>query len=225
MFGASVAYWEIIPGVEINTYIMTAWGVMAILAILSYAATRNLKMVPSGVQNLVETLIEALYNFIHGMMGDERTRRYFPFLCTFFLFILMSNYIGLLPGVGYWAPYIPPTATLSVTAGLAVIVFLSIHIFGIKENGLAYFKHFVQPMWFLLPLNIVEELIKPVSLSVRLFGNVFGHEIVVMALFSLVPLLVPVPIQLLGVLTGAIQAFVFTLLATIYITGATEKHH
>lgn len=121
--------------------------------------------------------------------------------------------------------YIPPTATLSVTAALAVIALSSVHVFGVKTQGLAYFKHFVQPMWFMLPLNIVEEIVKPVSLAFRLYGNIFGHELVVHTLMGLSPWFVPVVIQLLGTLTGGIQAFVFTLLTATYLAGATEQHH
>lgn len=213
-------------------YLTTSWVVMAFLVLISILATRNMQKVPSGLQNVVEFLIEGMYNFLEGMLGPERVKKYFPLLITFFLFILVSNYVGLLPWVGHAGPeagginaYIPPTANLSVTAALAIIVFLSNHIFGLMTHGLGYFKHFFSPMWWMLPLNIIEEVVRPVSLAMRLYGNIFGHELVVGSLLVMVPYFVPVPIQLLGVLTGAIQAFVFTLLATTYIAGATEKHH
>ncbi len=213
-------------------YLTTAWGVMALLVLIAVLATRNMQKVPSGLQNVVEFLIEGMYNFLEGMLGPERVKKYFPLLMTFFLFILASNYIGLLPWVGHEGPeaggigkYIPPTANLSVTAALAIIVFMSNHIFGLLTHGLGYFKHFFSPMWWMLPLNLIEEVVRPVSLAMRLYGNIFGHELVVGSLLAMVPYFVPVPIQLLGVLTGAIQAFVFTLLATTYIAGATEKHH
>lgn len=213
-------------------YVVTTWGVMAILILLAVLSTRKMQKIPSGIQNVVEFLVEGLYSFFEEMLGPERIRKYFPLLMTFFLFILMSNYIGLLPGVGEEGAdkgglglFIPPTASLSVTAALAVIVFLSTHVFGIMTHGLRYFKHFLTPMSWMLPLNIIEEVVRPVSLAMRLYGNIFGHELVVGSLLLLVPYFVPVPIQLLGVLTGAIQAFVFTLLATTYIQGATEKHH
>ncbi|AVX19544.1 MULTISPECIES: F0F1 ATP synthase subunit A [Carboxydocella] len=224
MFGSAEALFHIGP-LEVTKYTVTAWGVIALLGLISWLGTRNMQKQPSGLQNVLELFVEGLYNFFEGMLGPERVKRYFPLLCTFFLFILTSNYVGLLPLSGHEGPYIPPTATLSTTAALAIIVFFSTHIFGMMTHGIGYFKHFVQPMAFMLPLNIVEEIVRPVSLAMRLYGNIFGHELVVGTLLALAPAIVPVPMQLLGVLTGAIQAFVFTLLAASYIGGATEKHH
>jgi len=225
LFGSAAA------GAPVNIYVWSSWGAIVLLTILAFAATRNMKMVPSGLQNVVEFLIEGIYSIFESMLGEERIKKYFPLLCTFFLYILVSNYFGLLPGVGHTPPegagfnwFIPPTADLSVTAALAVIVFFSTHIFGIATNGIGYFKHLFTPMWWMFPLNVVEEIVRPVSLAMRLYGNIFGHELVVATLFTMVPVLIPVPINLLGALTGAIQAFVFTLLATTYIAGATEKH-
>jgi F-type H+-transporting ATPase subunit a len=200
--------------------------------LIAMLTTRNMQKVPSGLQNVVELLIESLYSFLEEMLGPERIKKYFPLLITFFLFILTSNYIGLLPWVGHAGPaegginaYIPPTSNINVTVALAIIVFLSNHIFGLMTHGLGYFKHFFTPMWWMLPLNLIEEVVRPVSLAMRLYGNIFGHELVVGSLLAMAPYFVPVPINILGVLTGAIQAFVFTLLATTYIAGATEKHH
>ncbi len=208
----------------VTEFTATSWGIMAVLTVGAFTATRNIQKNPTGYQNVVEFLIEGLYGFFEGMLGPQRIKRYFPLLCTFFLFILFSNYIGLLPMAGSGL-YIPPTATLSVTAALAAIAVLSVHVSGVMTNGLAYFKHFVQPMPFMLPLNIVEEIVKPVSLAFRLYGNIFGHELVVHTLMGLSPWFVPVVIQMLGTLTGGIQAFVFTLLAATYLAGATEQHH
>ncbi len=228
MFGAAAG------PLGINFYVWSGWGVIVILTILSILVTRNMKLIPSGFQNVVELLIEGLYGLLEGMLDEERIKKYFPLLCTFFLYILVSNYFGLLPFVGYTPEspekgvglgiFIPPTANLSVTAALAIIVFFSTHFFGVATSGLKYFKHLFTPMWWMFPLNVVEEIVRPVSLAMRLYGNIFGHELVVGTLFVMVPMLVPVPINLLGTLTGAIQAFVFTLLTTLYIAGATEKH-
>ncbi|MHB8172386.1 MAG: F0F1 ATP synthase subunit A [Thermincolia bacterium] len=225
MFGAAAG------PLGINFYVWSGWGVIATLTILAILATRNMKLVPSGFQNVVEFLIEGLYGLLESMMDEERIKKYFPLLCTLFLYILVSNYFGLLPGVGYAPPegvgygiFIPPTANLSVTAALATIVLFSTHFFGVVTSGLSYFKHLFTPMWWMFPLNVVEEIVRPVSLAMRLYGNIFGHELVVGTLFLMVPVFIPVPINLLGTLTGAIQAFVFTLLTTLYIAGATEKH-
>jgi F-type H+-transporting ATPase subunit a len=126
---------------------------------------------------------------------------------------------GHLPGLA------APTSTLSVTAGFALVVFFCTHFFGIKEKGLGYFKHFFQPVAFLFPLMIIEEFVRPLSLSLRLYGNIFGEEMVTAQLFSMAPFGVPIIMQLLGILMGLIQAFVFTLLTAVYIGGATADHH
>lgn len=231
MFGSAAAHGEV-TWLQPGMYVYSMWGVMVVLTVIGFLAGRKRAMVPSGIQNVVEFLIEGLYGFLESMLDEERIKKYFPLLCTFFLYIVTSNYIGLLPGVGHADPeigalglFIPPTANLSNTAALAIIVFLSTHVLGIAANGLGYFKHFLTPMWWMLPLNIVEEIVRPVSLAMRLYGNIFGHELVVATLVGMSPWFVPTVMQLLGTLTGAIQAFVFTLLATTYIATATAKHH
>ena len=144
-------------------------------------------------------------------------------IATFALFILVSNLIGLVPGL------YPPTANLNTNAALALTVFAMTHIVGIKEHGISYLKHFMGPVLALAPLIFIIEIIghmaRPLSLSLRLFGNMYGHEIVLMIFISLVPFLLPVPMMLMGVLVAFIQAFVFTLLAMIYMAGALEEAH
>lgn len=214
-----------LAGIEIPHFVITSWAIMLVLAVLSYLATRNMKRLPSGLQNAMEFAVEGLFNFFGGIMGEKRARMYGPFLATCFLYILLCNYSGLLPGAAMVPGFVPPTNNLSITAALAILVFLSIFYYGIRAKGIGFFKHFFQPMAFLFILNIVEELVRPVSLSLRLYGNVSGEETIIAKLAEMVPVLVPVPMMLLGVLTGAIQAFVFTLLASTYISGATEEHH
>ena len=209
---------------EVTHFTATSWGVMSVLSVGAYAATKKLQKDPKGYQNVVEFLIEGLYNFFEEMLGPTRIKKYFPLIATLFLFILFSNYVGLLPLAGAGL-YIPPTATLSVTVALAVIAVLSQHVFGVATNGLGYLKHFIQPFWVMLPLNLLEEIVKPVSLSFRLYGNVYGKELVIHTLMALSPWLIPVVILLLGTLLSTIQAFVFALLTAVYISGATEQHH
>jgi F-type H+-transporting ATPase subunit a len=198
---------------------------MAFLAIVSFLATRNMKSVPAGLQNIVEFLVGGLFEFFAGIMGEARVRKYGPFLLTFFLFILFSNYSGLIPGAKMIPGFMPPTNNISITAAFSILVFLSVFYFGIRAKGLGFFKHFFQPMAFLFILNVIEELVRPVSLALRLYGNVSGELIIKQELSAMMPFLLPVPMMLLGVLMGAIQAFVFTLLASTYIAGATEEHH
>jgi F-type H+-transporting ATPase subunit a len=150
-------------------------------------------------------------------------KTYFPLIATLALFILVSNLIALVPG------FYPPTANLNTNAAMALTVFAMTHIIGVKEHGIAYLKHFMGPILVLAPLIFIIEIIghlaRPLSLSLRLFGNMYGHEIVLMIFFALVPFLLPIPMMLMGVLIAFIQAFVFTLLAMIYIAGSLEEAH
>lgn len=212
-------------GMEVASEITTMWGVMIVLGILSYLGTRNIQRIPSGLQNALEFIVCFVQDMLADMMGEKKARVYLPFLGTFFVLILFSNYSGLLPMAGSAPGLKPPTSTLSVTAAFAIIVIVSAIIFGIKSSGLSYFKHFISPVPILLPINILEQFTRPLSLSLRLYGAIYGEEMVVVSLAALVPLFLPLPMQLLGILFGAIQAFVFTLLAAIYIEEATASHH
>jgi F-type H+-transporting ATPase subunit a len=170
----------------------------------------------------MEVVVTGVENQKEETMG-HRVKDNFPLIATFALFILVSNLIALIPG------FYPPTANLNTNVALALTVFAMTHIVGVKEHGLAYLKHFMGPILVLAPLIFIIELIghlaRPVSLSLRLFGNMYGHEIVLMIFLALVPFLVPVPMMLMGVLIAFIQTFVFTLLAMIYIGGALEEAH
>ncbi|HHZ16119.1 MAG TPA: F0F1 ATP synthase subunit A [Peptococcaceae bacterium] len=225
--GAALFKFHVLDHVlEVSSYTTTMWGLMLILAVVSFLATRNLKLIPtSRLQVFMEMVLEMIIGFLTSIMGDrEKAKRYLPLLGTFFLLILLSNYSGLLPGAGHVNGLAAPTSTLSVTAGFAIVVFFATHYYGIKAKGLGYFKHFFQPIFILFPLNVLEEFTRPLSLSLRLFGNIYGEEMVIAGLFSLVPLFLPLPIQLLSLLFGFIQAFVFTLLAAVYINSATAGH-
>ncbi|MEJ2200067.1 MAG: F0F1 ATP synthase subunit A [Desulfuromonadaceae bacterium] len=208
--------------IHVGEHVMYAWLVMLILIVLGFIATRNMTLVPSGWQNLLEAVITGIENLMEETMGPKG-KAYFPLLATFALFILVSNLIALIPG------FYPPTANLNTNAALALTVFAMTHIIGVKEHGIAYLKHFMGPIAVLAPLIFIIEVIghiaRPLSLSLRLFGNMYGHEIILMIFFLLVPFLLPVPMMLMGVLVALIQTFVFTLLAMIYIAGALEEAH
>lgn len=212
-------------GITLPSELVTMWLLMVVLVVVCYLGTKNMQRIPKGLQNLLEYGVSALENFFADLMGVKRARKYLPFLMTFFLFILLSNYSGLLPMAGHLPGLKPPTSNVNVTGTLAVIVALSLFYFGIKEKGMGYFKHFVSPVVVLLPINILETFTRPLSLALRLFGNIYGEEMVVAVLLGLMPILLPLPIQVLGVLFGAVQAFVFTLLAAIYIEEATAHEH
>jgi F-type H+-transporting ATPase subunit a len=212
-------------GWPVTSYITTMWGIMVVLALLGLFASHNMKKTPGRFQMLGEYAVGGLLNFFGTIIGPERARRYFPLLGTLFLFILFSNWSGLIPGAGHVYGFHPPTSTISVTAALAIIVFFAVHSIGVREKGWRYFEHFLKPFWFLLPLNIIDELVKPLSLSVRLYGNIYGEEMVAAVLLSLFAPLTPVPMQLLGILFGFIQALVFTTLTACYINLATVAYH
>jgi F-type H+-transporting ATPase subunit a len=210
----------------VSSVITTMWGLMIVLFLVSFFATKNLELVPTRrLQNFMELVLEGILGFLASILGSEtKARKYLPLLGTFFMLILVSNYSGMIPGSGELPGLKAPTSTWSVTLGFALIVSFSTHYYGVKEKGIKYFKHFVQPTPVLLPINILEEFTKPLSLSLRLYGNVFGEEQVIAGLFTLVPLFLPLPMQFLGLLFGFIQAFVFTMLASIYLSMATAGH-
>ncbi|NLK00276.1 MAG: F0F1 ATP synthase subunit A [Clostridia bacterium] len=200
------------------------WGLIVVLGLISFIATRNLKRIPEGKrQTIIEMVVDALLNFFSGVLGFERAHYFLPFLGTMFIFILASNYVGFIPGAGSIPGIDTPTANWSVTAGLALTVFVATQFYGIKRRGPAYLKGFFQPVFFMLPLNLVEQAVRPLSLSLRLFGNIYGGEMTAAALLSLVPYLLPVPIMFLSILFGFIQAVVFTLLSSVYFYEATHE--
>lgn len=207
---------------HIGEHVTYTWLVMGILIVVSVLATRAISIIPTGLQNLMEVVVTGIEGLLEETMGEEG-KAYFPLIATFALFILVSNLIALIPG------FYPPTANLNTNAALALTVFVMTHVVGFKKHGGAYLKHFMGPIWWLAPLIFIIEIIghlaRPLSLTLRLFGNMWGHEIVLMIFLMLVPLFLPIPMMLMGVLVAFIQTFVFTLLAMIYIAGALEEAH
>lgn len=213
-------------GLGVTSEIITMWAIMLIVAVLSFAVTRHLKDRPGVMQNALEMAVEKLEGFFSGILGREKAGMYLPFLGSLFIFIILSNYSGLIPGSGIIKGFSAPTSSLSVTAGLALIVFVATHFLGVKSNGFAgYAKHFVKPMFFMLPFLLVDEIVRPLSLSLRLYGNIFGDESVTEELYKLLPIGAPLIMMVLSLLFCAIQAIVFTMLAAIYIDGATGSGH
>lgn len=198
------------------------WLIIILLLVLSLLATSALKTIPSGLQNFMESVIGGIETMIVDTMG-EHGRSFFPLIATLAIFVLVSNLIGLIPG------FFPPTANINTTAACAIIVFVSTHVVGLKNHGFGYIKHFLGPIAWLAPvmffIEVIGHLSRPVSLTLRLFGNMNGHELVLMIFFGLAPFLVPLPMMLMGVLVSFIQAFVFMLLAMIYIQGSLEHAH
>ncbi|MEG1657775.1 MAG: F0F1 ATP synthase subunit A [Oscillibacter sp.] len=215
-----------ILGLEINSITLTTWGIMLVLTLVSVRLTRKLSLVPTTrSQAALELGIGSLVGFMGTIMGsEEKARKYFPILGSFFIVILAGNYAGLLPGAGHLPGFQAPTSALSYTAALALTVFFITHAAGFRAKGFRYLKHFIEPYPAMLPLNLMEELIKPLSLSLRLYGNVYGEETLVASIFAIVPLFLPLPFMFLGVFFGFIQALVFTLLTATYLATATAGH-
>lgn len=214
---------ETLESMGISSPMITSTVITLILCILAIIAGKNLEMIPSGIQNVMEIAVEKLSDFFQDVMGEYAGRKYFPIVATLFIYILICNYSGLLPMSGHLPGLEAPTSSINFPAALAIIVFFATQIIGVKEtHGIKYYKHLFQPVFFLFPLMLLEEFVRPLSLTLRLYGNIFGEEAVASSFFHLVPLGVPVIMQALSVLMGAIQALVFSLLAGIYIAEAAE---
>ncbi len=203
--------------VSLNATIVFTWFVMALMVLGSWLVTRRLSPTTrlSRWQNLLEVLVTGIRNEIHEITGQV-PGRYLPFVGTLFLFIAVSNLLSIVPG------YEPPTGSLSTAAALAGCVFVAVHIYGITQKGLSYFAQYIKPSVFMLPFNIMGELSRTLALAVRLFGNIMSGTMIVAILFAIAPLIFPIAMQALGLLTGLIQAYIFAILAMVYIAAATR---
>ncbi len=206
-------------------YLPLGYAALTVLLLILFGriATSRLVLVPAGVQNVFELVLETILNFMADIMGEKNARRFFPMIATFSLFIVTCNMMGLIPGMA------SATANLNITVACALIVFVSVHFYGIKEHGFKYIKHFMGPVVWLAPLmfpiEVIGHLARPLSHSLRLFGNIMGEDTLLIILGTLVPFLVPLPIMALMIFTSVVQTFVFVLLAILYIQGAVEHAH
>lgn len=204
-------------------HVVYTWVVMAFLAIAGFLAVKGTTMIPHKGQNFFEVIVSGIENFMVDITGEEG-RWLLPLAATIFIFIFVSNLIGMVPG------FYPPTADLNTTLACALIVVVFTHVIGIKYHGASYIKHFLGPVWWMIPLifplELIGHLARVLSLSFRLFGNMMGHELVLAILFLLGgAFLAPLPIMALGVFVALVQAFVFFLLSIMYFTGAMEDAH
>ncbi len=206
--------------ITILVLLFITWGALAFLKGTKGADHGVVPPRQFTFRNFFEILAESLYGFVEGAMGEKHARKFYPLIGALFIFILFSNMFALIPGFN------APTDSLKTNVGMALLIFLLTHIYGVKEHGLAYFKHFLGPVPALaplmLPIELISHLVRPVSLSLRLMGNMLADHKVVMSFFALVPLLVPLPFLLLGLLVCLIQALVFTMLSMVYISMAME---
>jgi F-type H+-transporting ATPase subunit a len=204
-------------------HVIYSWFVILLLIIFAVLATRKIELIPTKAQNFFEIIISGMEEFMVDITGEEG-RWFFPVIATIFIYIATCNLLGLVPG------FYPPTASINTTVSCAIPVFLFTHFIGIRYHGIKYVKHFLGPVWWLipiiLPIELIGHLARILSLSFRLFGNITGHELVLAILFMLAgAFFAPLPIMAMGIFVAFVQAFVFFLLSIMYFAGAMEEAH
>jgi F-type H+-transporting ATPase subunit a len=219
-------YWDIL-GFSVHAQVfLVMWFVFFLLFVASFLGTSKLERIPSGWQNFMEFIVEFAQNIAKDQLGESFYRPWVPFISTLFLFIITCNLTGaLIPLKLLELPegeLAAPTNDINTTVALSLLVSIFYFFGGLRKKGLGYFKRYVRPTPILLPINILEDFTKPLSLSFRLFGNILADELTVTVLVILVPLIVPLPIMGLGVFAGAVQGLIFSTLAAAYIAEAVE---
>lgn len=203
--------------IGVTVPVMTTWGIMLMLVILSWLTTRHLQQEPGPMQVVLEGLIGAMDRAVREVLPNVATQ-VLPFIGTLWVFVVVANLVGIIPGLR------SPTGSLSATAALAVLVFFSVHWFGIRSEGLtAYLKHYLAPNPVMLPFHLMSEVTRTVALAIRLFGNIMSLEMAVMLVLLVAGFLVPVPLLILHIIEALIQAYIFGMLALIYIAGAIQS--
>lgn len=214
------------PGIQ--PYVSYSWLAMLILIGIAIAVRSRLSLVPSGMQNVMEIFADFFLTTSNNSIGHHFGEKFYPLLGTIFLYILTCNLFGLIPG------FESPTSNINMTASMAVPVFFLYQFYGFKVHGIAYFKHFVGPirsvyaipfMMFMFCLEVIGHFVRPITLSVRLFGNMMAKHLLLIILGILAPAIIPVAILGLGTLISFIQAYVFMLLTALYLAGAVEDAH
>lgn len=212
-----IVYWEW-SVVTLNATLVFSWVVMAVLAVGSWLVTRTLTSGPhpSRWQNLLEVVVEGILDQIQAA-SLQNPRRYLPFVGTLFLFIVTCNVLSVVPG------FEPPTASLTTPSALALCVFVAVPVYGIINRGpTGYFKHYVHPTPFMLPFNVIGEVSRTIALAIRLFGNIMSGNLIAAILLGIAPLFFPAVMQAFGLLIGVIQAYVFAILALVYISSGAR---
>jgi len=207
-----------------------SYGILSsvILIAMAFAIRGSLQLIPKGFQNFIEVVMQAMLDLVEENIGHKWGRQLFPFICAIFMFILVSNLMGLIPG------FTAATANVNTNAAMAIPVFLATHFYGIRIHGIKYLNHFLGPirspaaivlMLLMFVIELIGHIARPLTLTVRLFGNMVAKHILLLVLAILAPLVVPGLILALGLLVSVVQAFVFTLLSTLYLAGAVEEAH
>jgi F-type H+-transporting ATPase subunit a len=219
-------YWEV-AGFPIHGQVfIVSWFVILLWVVFSFLGANNPQRIPEGWQNFMESVVEFTQEIARNQLGESAYRPWVPFVSTLFLFIFGCNWAGAL--VPWKLIELPegelaaPTNDINTTVALALLVSVFYFYAGLRKKGLGYFKRYLEPTVILLPINILEDFTKPLSLSFRLFGNILADELTVSVLTLLVPLIVPLPIMVLGVFASAVQALIFSTLAAAYIAEVVE---
>jgi len=202
---------------NIHMSVIVTWGIMFVIISIAWLGTRKMGVVPSQLQTVIEGTFEVIEQAILEVI-PEHGREIMPFIATLWLFLVITNMVGLIPGLH------SPTGDLSVTSALAILVFLSVHWFGIRTQGIKnYLHHYLQPTPLLLPFHIISELTRTLALAIRLFGNVMSLEMAAMLILLVAGFLAPIPILMLHVIEALVQAYIFGMLALIYLAGAIQS--
>jgi F-type H+-transporting ATPase subunit a len=212
-----IIFWQL-GFFKLNATIVYTWGLMLVLVLGSKLITRKLstELQRSRWQNLLEIIVTSINQQV-SEVGLKNPEKYLGFIGTLFLFVAMASLFTIVPG------YEPPTGSLSTTAALAICVFVAVPMFGIEESGLAgYLRAYMQPTVIMLPFNIISELSRTLALAVRLFGNMMSGTMILAILLTITPFIFPIVMSALGLLTGMVQAYIFSILATVYIAAATR---
>ena len=200
----------------ITSIVITTWGIMLTLGLFCWLATRHLSLQPGPLQTALEGIVSTMEAAIQAVLPGQ-ARQLLPFIATLWIYIVVANMTGLIPHLH------SPTGNLSVTAGLAILVFFSVHWFGIHQNGLQYLRHYLSPSPLLLPFHLISEVTRTIALAVRLFGNIMSLELVALLVLLVAGLLVPIPLLMLHIIEALVQAYIFGMLALIYVAGAMQS--
>ena len=201
----------------ITSTVVVTWGIMLALWLACMVATRRLSSEPSSLQVVLEGVVSAIEDAIRLVL-PEQTGKVLPFIASLWIFVVAANLVSLIPGVR------SPTGDLSITVALAILVFLAVHWYGIRENGLInYLRHYMSPNPILLPFHLISEISRTVALAVRLFGNIFSLQMASLLMLLVAGFLVPVPVLMLHIVEALVQAYIFGMLALIYIAGAIQS--
>ena len=201
----------------ISNTVLTTWGLMAVLVLAAWLVSRRLREQPGGLQTAVEGAVGAMEDAVAGVLPNH-VRYVLPFIATLWIYLVAANLIGIVPGLH------SPTRDLSATSALAILVFFSVHWFGLRSEGLrAYLRHYLTPSPILLPFHIIGEITRTVALAVRLFGNMMSLELTALLVLLVAGFLAPIPILMLHIIEALVQAYIFGMLALIYIAGGIQS--